>query len=273
MKHLSEEEMIEQYYKADASAGRHLEQCAECAATYAELERDLAAMNFAAMPERDAAYGERVWRAIASSLPVYEARKRSWLGSGWIRGLSYAAACLLLLSCAFYAGRLWEHKQPHDTANNNPRALEPQPQLQQPQQQQPQQQKQPQPQPRIVVVVLSDHLDRSERLLVELKHADASSAELDSPLRDEARSLLQANRICRQKARKQDDPALNTALDHLDHLLAELANQQGELNAASLAHLQDEMNADGLLFEVRVLRSTLSDQQPSGIHRSHGGTL
>jgi hypothetical protein len=42
---------------------------------------------------------------------------------------------------------------------------------------------------RVVVVVLSDHLDRSERLLVELKHADAENTALASPLRDEARSL------------------------------------------------------------------------------------
>ena len=76
---------------------------------------------------------------------------------------------------------------------------------------------------------MSDHLERSERLLVELKHADAGSEEMVTPLRDEARSLLAANRVCRQKAEKDDDPALATALDHLDHLLAELANQPGRI--------------------------------------------
>jgi hypothetical protein len=75
-----------------------------------------------------------------------------------------------------------------------------------------------------------------------------------SPLRDEARSLLAANRICRQNAKQENDPALSTALDRLDHLLTELANQPGGLDREAIIKLQDEMNADGLLFEVRVLR-------------------
>jgi len=123
------------------------------------------------------------------------------------------------------------------------------------------------------VVVLSDHLDRSERLLVELKHADAESIETASPLRDEARSMLAANRICRQNARHQDDPRLATALDRLDHLLEELANQPGSLNAATLARLQTQANADGLLFEVRVLRSQLPDQQTAATGHTKGATI
>jgi hypothetical protein len=122
-------------------------------------------------------------------------------------------------------------------------------------------------------VVLSDHLDRSERLLVELKHVDADSTEMVSPLRDEARSLLDANRICRQNAKQDDDPALTGALDHLDRLLAELANEPGGLNKATITRLQDEMNKDGLLFEVRVLRSRIPHAQGAGVESSKGGTI
>ena len=58
MNHLSEEELIEQYYsRDDTGAGGHLAACAECAETYAELKSDLAAMQTAAPPARDAAYG------------------------------------------------------------------------------------------------------------------------------------------------------------------------------------------------------------------------
>ena len=129
------------------------------------------------------------------------------------------------------------------------------------------------PKQRIVVVVLSDHLDRSERLLVELKHADADSEEMVSPLRDEARSLQAANRICREDAKKNDDPALTKALDRLDGVLAELANQPGGLNAAALARLQDEMKSDSLLFEVRVLRSRIPDRQRTASNRSEGDAI
>jgi hypothetical protein len=255
MTHPSEEELIAQAYGEGDTAAvqRHLEECAGCSNTYTALQSDLAEMRFAEPPARDAFYGERVWASLSNSLPAYESGKWNWLRGGLWRGLSYAAACALLVACAFIGGRLWERKQAQTTAKISS--------------QQKQQQVAHVPQPgRVVVVVLSDHLDRSERLLMELKHADAGSAEMLSPLRDEARSLLAANRVCRQKA-KHDDPALTTALDHLDRLLVELANQPGDLNSASITRLQDEMNTDRLLFEVRVLRSR---QAAPGTQRKEG---
>jgi hypothetical protein len=252
MKHLSEEEQLEHFYsKGESAAGRHLEACAECAAGYAALQRDLAALPALEPPVRDASYGDHVWQSIAPSLLAYEAPKKGWWRAGLGRRLSYAAVCALLVMGAFFAGRRWEHRQPPATAGNTPA----------------------QPAQRVVVVILSDHLDRSERLLIELKHADADSAEMVSPLRDEARSLLTANRICRQEVKQQDDPALAEALDRLEPLLAELANSRGGLNAAVLARLQNEMKSGNLLFEVRVLRSRIPNQQPAGNSRSIGGTI
>jgi hypothetical protein len=258
MKHLNEEELIEHYYsKGTAGAGKHLETCAECAEAYAALRSDLDVMKFAAPPARDPAYGERVWQSIAPFLPAYHVRNRSWLDIGLWRGLSYAAFALLLVG-AFFAGRLSEHKQAGTMAKSTPA---------------PAQERAAPPQQRIVVVVLSDHLDRSERLLVELKHADAGSEETVSSLRDEARSLLAANRICRQNAAKIDDPELAAALDRLDQVLGELANHPGGLNPATITRLQDEMNADGLLFQVRVLRSRIPEQEAAKAAQSKEGEI
>jgi hypothetical protein len=169
------------------------------------------------------------------------------------RGLAYAAACGLLTVTAFFAGRRWEQQRhPGITAVK---------------------QTTPEVKQRVVVVVLSDHLDRSERLLVELKHTDADSVEMASPLGDQARSLLAANRVCRQEAEKSGDRALATALDRLDRLLGEMANQPGGLNPAAIARLQKEMASESLLFEVRVLRSRIPDRQPEHNTRSNGGTI
>jgi hypothetical protein len=239
MNHLSEEELIAHAFAEEASnaAQQHLAACAECAKAYSSVGSDLADMKFAAAPARDAAYGHRVWESIAGSLPAYESPK-SWFRGGLWPGLSYAAAGIALVVCAFVGGRSWEHRHAQTVAKDH--ALQHEQTVVEPIQ-------------RVVVVVLSDHLDRSERLLVELKHADGGKAA--SPLRDEARNLLPANRICRQHAKQDDDQALSTALDRLDHLLVELANQPEGLNSQTIGRLQDEMNADGLLFEVRVLRS------------------
>ena len=262
MMHLTDEDMIGNIYgegENTAAVERHLAGCRDCAQSFAELKRDLAAMDRTEAPVRDAYYGERVWAAIAPMLPVYEAQKRRWsLSSGWsvnpwLKGLSYAAAVALLVACAFYAGQLMERK-------NHPTMAQ-------------QEQKAPQAKQPVVVVVLDDHLDRSERFLVELKHADFDPAAVESPMRDEAKSLLAANRVCRKNAAQSDDPELTTALDHLDHLLADAANEPGGLNAQNIAKLQDEMNADGVLFEVRVLRSRIAHHDKTENNPVKGGTI
>ncbi|MGD0734944.1 MAG: hypothetical protein ABR976_07340 [Terracidiphilus sp.] len=266
MKHLTEEELIGRYYnerggegedfagaKEDfASIEEHLAACEACAETYAALSWDLGEIKVVQAPARDEAYGERVWATLEPKLVVYRKERWSWMRGRVLSGLSYAAVCGLLVAGAFIAGRLSVEKEKQPQVAQTPA---------------------PKEKPRVVVVVLSDHLDRSERFLVELKHVDASSTEMVSPLRDEAKSLLAANKICRQKATQEDDPALTTALDRLDHVLDGLANERGGLNSAAIERLQEEMNAEGLLFEVRVLRSRIPDEQGTGMSRSSGGTI
>jgi hypothetical protein len=246
MNHLTDEELVEQYYGAAAAdaataageseaAGAHLRECAQCAAALAALERDLAAVRPGSIPERDAHYAEQMWARVEASLPPRTAKRSlQWRFALW-RGLAYAAGCGVLVAGGFYGGRVWEQRHPFVTAHVTPAPITA-------------------PQPKVVVVVLGDHLDRSERLLVELKHANADTADL-APLPDEARSLLAANRVFRDDAMSEGDPGLTKALDHLDHLLTEIANRPGGLDAAEAARIRDEMNADGVLFEVRVLRS------------------
>jgi hypothetical protein len=252
MKHLTEEELIDHYYsESPGAAARHLADCAECAGSYRALEADLRDVKDGDVPVRDAAYGQRVWESIADSLPDMPDRRPFWMRPALWRGLVYAVGIAALVAAAFYAGRMSDHQKTPILANNQQPARAPQ---------------------RVVVVVLSDHLDRSERLLVELKHANASSSEMLTPLRDEARTLLPANRICEKQAEASEDPELENALASLDRVLAELANEPGGMNAAVLAHLQDEMKSEGLLFEVRVLRGRAAHGEPRSAN-SDGGTI
>jgi hypothetical protein len=254
MKHLNEEELIDYYYgesESPAAIDTHLRECSGCAKDYAALTSDLSAIVAAPTPTRDADYGAKVWQSIRSSVPVYEAsrgapRKRSsWFAlhpmlHSWSGGLAVAAACLFLIAAAFFAGRLWEHRNTPPSLANNVNG---------------EQGKQ-----RVVLVVLGDHLDRSERLLVELKHAGPST---EAPLQAEARDLLSTNRLYRESVKQAGDPALASALDHLERVLIEVSNQPAGLSQAKLDELQKEMNTDGLLFEVRVLRSRVQEDGDS----------
>jgi hypothetical protein len=241
MKHLNEEELLDHHYgesESPAGVSEHLRDCRDCARHYATLERDLAEIKPLPVPARDAAYGEQVWQSIRGSLPVYQAPKRSrwgWLAlSPW--GFAAAATACLLVAAAFFAGRQWEHR-------NTPIATTPGSSSEQGRQ-------------RVVLVVLGDHLDRSERLLVELKHSDPST---EAPLQAEARDLLSVNRLYRESVKSSQDPVMANALDHLGRVLTEVANEPKGLSRARLDQLQKEMNTDGLLFEVRVLRSRVQE--------------
>jgi hypothetical protein len=242
MNHLTEEQLIEHYYGESPQAtriDRHLHECSKCAESYAVLRNDLAAIKPVTPPARDAHYGEQVWQSIRRFAPVYETKPQTlWSRLTNRKAITFATACTLLIAVAFFAGRQWEnHQHPpqiQTAANNQP------------------------PQP-IVLVVLGDHLDRSERLLVELKHADSAEAAL--PVKAEAQDLLSANRLYRQSAAKSGDPALAAALDRLERVLVEIANEPDNPSPARLAELQKEMNTDGLLFEVRILRSRVQDGQ------------
>ena len=238
MKHLNEAELIEHYYDESATPAdceRHLKACSACAKRYADLRRDLDGVKPLATPARGEDYGEQVWHSIRGSLAVYQKPDRSWIRL-W-RPLGWAAACALLIAVAFVAGRQWERKQTTSVA------VTPDPQARQ----------------RVVVVVLGDHLDRSERLLVELNHAGSNDMST-MPLRGEARELLANNRLVRQSALRAGDLNVEASLDRLERLLVELANQPDEPNERDLNRLRQEMNTDGLLFDIRVLRSRVGSR-------------
>ena len=221
-----------------ADCERHLKACAACAKSYAVLRRDLDQVKPLAPPARGERYGEQVWQSIRGSLPVYEGPKRSWTLTQLWQPLGWAAACALLIAVAFFAGRQRQRKQTSAVAV----AID------------------PQARQRVVIVVLGDHLDRSERLLIELNHAGTNDASVAMPLQSEARELLATNRLVRQSAIETGDLGVDASLDRLERVLVELANEPDGLSEADLNRLRQQINTDGLLFDIRVLRSRVHSQ-------------
>jgi hypothetical protein len=243
MKHLSDEELIEMYYgegSGSEAALAHLRACRECAARYAELQQDLEGIPPVTVPLRSAEYGEQVWQALRPKLVAHEKKPARWLG--WLpwRAAGLATACALLLGLAFVGGRYWERLHAGKTGTIAGAAG-------------------PQAQKRVVLVVMTDHLDRTERLLVALEHADPDDAAENSQLQSQARELLASNRLYRVSANEAGDPALAGALDRLEGVLAEIANDPS-LSAADLERVRKEMNSEGILFEIRVLLAQAPDR-------------
>ena len=240
MKHLTEEEMIGHFYSEDlrpAEAEIHLQACKQCAQAYEEIRELLRSVQAPGVPLRGSEYGAQVWQSIQGSLPPYQPMRKRPIFH-WPQ-VAYAAACLLFLAGAFWAGRFWEHAHSQPTVASSE-----------------QQTKQ-----RVVLLVLDNHFDRSERLLVQLNHAGGRGDFVDFPLRAEAQQLLSDNQLYRQSAAQANDPVLNAALDHLERVLLEVANSGNEPTARDIASIQKEMNTPGLLFQIRVLRARISEQK------------
>jgi hypothetical protein len=239
MKHLSEDDLIELYYgEASSGVSAHEQACRECSTRFAELQQALNAIRSAPTARRGADYGEKVWEALKPRLIPSEKRKVSWRAWAQWRPALLALGCFLLLVAAFAGGRYWERvtgRKVTVAGNGGREATQ-----------------------RVVLVVLADHLDRSERLLVALQHADPSNRAENTELQSTAQQLLASNRLVRSTASRANDPMLSGALDQLEGVLAEVANDPN-LTPADLRRLRDEMNAEGILFEIRVLKDRKPD--------------
>jgi len=239
MSHLTDEQLIEHYLAEGANrvvVETHLRICSRCEQAYEEISNAMA-VRAPEPPARERGYGERVWQSIQAPLRPYPpAQKPSYFS--WFR-LGLAGACLLALFLAFAGGSLWErlHRHSTDMAGSA-------------------QQKQ-----RVVLLILGDHLDRSERLLVQLSNAGEDTGVLDESLQNEARQLLPDNRLYRQAIDSESDPIMTAALDHLERVLLEVANSPERLDSAEITRIELGLNTDSLLFQIRVLRARTSGKK------------
>jgi hypothetical protein len=190
-----------------------------------------------------------VWESLRPGLIPYQKKTAAWRRWAHWRATALAVSCAMLLAVAFFGGRYWERVA---TKKANVAVK-------------------PQGAQRLVLVVLTDHLDRTERLLVQLEHADSPDRAENAQLQSEARELLASNRLYRVTASNAGDPALAGALDRLEGVLAEIANDPN-LSAADLERVRKDMNTTGILFEIRILRSRSSDQG-SGPKSANGGSI
>jgi hypothetical protein len=237
MKHLREQELYALSLETSGDRNQHVLECPQCAAAYDQIKRLLEATTAAGRISEPAPdYGEKVFAAIQASLPVYGQTQRQhklgWWGQNGRLIFAGAMASLALVVAAFWAGSAWQQRQAREeTAKWNRGASS-----------------------RVVFVVVRDHLDRSERLLMELDHA-GHLTEIDrGPIAREASELLEDNRLYRQTAAASNDPALSALLDRLGRVLIEVAHDPATLESGTSQSIREDMNLDGLLFELRVLR-------------------
>jgi len=250
MNHLSEEQLILLYYGEDAdslAAEQHLESCGHCREIYGSLQRVLNVVDSLPVPERSAAYGREVWERIQHRIPAgRRSRWAAWLAPSPWRWAAAGTAFAALLVAAFMAGR---YSPPHKPGVQMAAATD------------------LRPNERVLMVAVGDCLERSQMVLIELANANPKG-DLDiSAEQERAGDLISETRLYRQTAAKTGDTAVTSVLDELERVLLDITHSPSELSPEEWRKLRGRLEAEGILFKIRVLGSTVRNQEagtPSG---------
>jgi len=174
-------------------------------------------------PDTDAA-----WQRLRTTLPVLEKESKSWWWRWFVLAPAGAFAVLLVAVGLLLPRFVHRRAQPDEAGIIH---LTP-------------------PAGSTDAQAMAAHLDRAERWLTVVNHA---SSPLDDETRAEGQKLLLNNAVYMKDARANGDLPDAYALERLGRVLttANHANENG-------VQLRVEMNTDGLLFDLRILRQNHS---------------
>ncbi len=246
MTHCTEDDLVLHYYGEapdGASIERHLQSCGDCAAIDRALQRALHLVSASEVPARGADYGDAVWRRLRGRLD--RPPRRWWEARPPWRPVEVAAAVAALIVVAFVAGRSLSSPARPDrppVAADGREASE-----------------------RVRLAAIGDHLERSERVLLDLMNTDGDRVDLSAEQRWSA-DLLDANRLYRDASARDGDALVAGVLDDLERSLIEIVHGPTAPTRAELDEVRGRLDAAALLFKVRVLASELHEREIAPVH-------
>ncbi|HWY05960.1 MAG TPA: hypothetical protein VNY24_03820 [Candidatus Acidoferrales bacterium] len=242
MKHGTEEELIA-YRDGEAkereAIAAHLRECPECREELKRIEAVFEALDAMPIPDPGVDYGQRVWQRIAPRLGEKKAR---WWETPFVpQRLAALGGVVALVILAFVAGRWTKPPIPMVDQADAAKVRE-----------------------RVLVVAVGEHLGRTEMVLMELENAPAQKGQKAiniSETQRRAGDLVEENRLYRQTALKDGDQAMASTLDELERVLLDIANSPEELTPAAFETIRNRIEAQGLLFKVRVVKQGLDERK------------
>jgi hypothetical protein len=248
MRHLTQDEFVLFYYREKGGMHRrqveeHLQACDLCRRELAGLAQALQAIESIPVPDSEENYGAAVWSRIRLRLGDKFDRRRSFVFP--LRTWALAGSVAVLVVVAFWGGRVWQQRQTRSAATIPAPARE-----------------------RILMVNVGDHLERAQMLLVEVMNQEAQGPVDLSQSKQLAEDLVQSNRLYRQTSLRDGEPGLANLLDELERVLLNISHSPNEIPAGELATLQQQIESQGILFKVRVIKLQVREKQKSaGAHK------
>jgi hypothetical protein len=253
MPHLTEDDLVLHYYgeldpDGTARTLTHLQECGACRATFTKLQRVFAMVDATPEPAVGDGFERIIWARLQPELEHSAGGWASWFAFSPMR-LAWLAAIVMLVGAAFFAGRMSQH-----AGTSAPATLATKEDLRE----------------RVLLADLSEHLDRSQLMLVDLVTAQ-SDRDLDvAAERARAEQLLSANRLYRQSALDTGNRALAQVLDDVEQVLVDIVASPDRLSAGDLAEMRERIDDKGLLLKVRVLSSEVQKRQRKQISARAG---
>jgi len=119
---------------------------------------------------------------------------------------------------------------------------------------------------RVMLMTVTDHFDRSDRVLAEIMNAPGPRAL--SAERQSAGDLLAASRLYRQYVIAMNEPGVAAVLEEVERVLLDIVHQPSSATEADLEEIRRRIDSAAVLFKVRVMSNELQQRlEESSPHR------
>jgi hypothetical protein len=240
--HVTDEELLLDYYDESASHDRahrqaHIESCERCRALDRELRAVLALVDQAPTMEAPPGFGREMWARVEPHI-TSRARHRRW---GWFSPprLALAGGMAALLLGTFSLGRVWDTPRSRGSAPAvDAGALS----------------------ERLLQAEVEEHLERSQRVLVDLVNADDVVTTVAAD-RDRAADLVAAGRLYRRSADVMGDVEMRDLLEDIERVLVDVANGPPDGSSNDLTDVRTRISEQDLVFRLRVAASEMRERE------------
>jgi anti-sigma factor RsiW len=248
-RHVTDEDLLLDYYDEGppdhrASLRVHLETCARCRALDRELRSVLALVETTPLPEAPSGFERDVWAGIEPQIRAHSVKQG---GSGhqpvrYVPRWVLAGGLAALLVASFSLGRVWDRAPVADRSGDlEARGVS----------------------ERLIRSEVEDHLERSQRALVELVN------DVDSrPLADDrarAADLVAAGRLYRRSAEEIGDADTRDLLEDVERILVEVANGSPDATSNDLTGVRTRIGDQDLIFRLRMATAEMRERERRAI--------
>jgi anti-sigma factor RsiW len=249
-RHLSDEDLLLDYY-GEATAGQraeireHLKACAECRALDRELRGVLALVASEPVPEAPVGFEQQMWARIephiqatgetAFTRPAVGLRPDTTLWRFEFPRWGLAASAAALAVASFWLGRVWDAPAPSVATVTDARAVS----------------------ERMLRNEVEEHLERSQRVLLELANADDSAPVVLAGNRERAADLVAAGRLYRRSVEDIGDAETRDLLEAVERVLVEIANGPDVESSNDLSEVRARISDQDLIFRLRLMTAEM----------------